>query len=56
MALIIRHELAGLLPLGVGYAALPLGIVFSQLAGARTPALSSSDFEAGLEPESRRKG
>ena len=43
MALIIKYELAGLLPLGAGYAALPLGIVLSQLAGARTPALSSSD-------------
>ena len=34
-AVILKLELAGLLPLAIGYGALPIGIVVSQLGGGR---------------------
>jgi hypothetical protein len=35
VALILKLEIAGLFPLAIGYGALPIGIVFSQLGGGR---------------------
>jgi hypothetical protein len=35
VALILKLEIAGLIPLAIGYGALPLGIVFSQLGSGR---------------------
>ncbi|HKY35591.1 MAG TPA: hypothetical protein VJN18_06625 [Polyangiaceae bacterium] len=35
VAVILKLEIAGLIPLAVGYGALPIGSVFSQLGGGR---------------------
>jgi hypothetical protein len=35
VALILKLEIAGLIPLAIGYGALPIGIVFSQLGSGR---------------------
>jgi hypothetical protein len=35
LALILKLEIAGLIPLAIGYGALPIGIVFSQLGSGR---------------------
>ena len=35
VAVILKLEIAGLVPLAIGYGALPIGIVFSQLGGGR---------------------
>jgi hypothetical protein len=36
VAVILKLEIAGLIPLAIGYGALPIGIVFSQLGSGRS--------------------
>jgi hypothetical protein len=55
VALLLKLEVTTLLPLGFGYAALPLGIVLSQLRG-RPPAarqLTSPDIAGRVQRDSR---
>lgn len=51
VALVLKFELAAVVPLAVGYVALPVGIVFAQLGGARP--LTSPEVQGGIEPDSR---
>lgn len=55
VGLILKLGIAPLLPLGFGYAALPLGIVLSQLRGGRPAAreLTSPDIAGGAQRGSR---
>lgn len=52
VALVLKFELAPVVPLAVGYVALPVGIVFAQLSGARPSAPSGASVQGGIEPDS----
>jgi hypothetical protein len=52
VALVLHLELAAVVPLAVGYVALPVGIVFAQLSGARPRAATSPHAQLGIEPDS----
>jgi hypothetical protein len=59
VGVVLKLELAAVVPLAVGYVALPVGIVFGQLAGARPRAVTSPPPHGGIEPDSspmRRDG
>jgi hypothetical protein len=55
---ILKLEIATLVPLAIGYGALPLGIVFAQLGSGRTPArpLTTPDIAGGIDDDSRPQG
>jgi hypothetical protein len=44
------------IPLAVGYGALPVGIVFAQLSVARPRAATSPSLQAGIDDDSSSKG
>ena len=44
------------IPLAIGYAALPVGIVFAQLGAARPRAVTSPSLEGGIDDDARPKG
>jgi hypothetical protein len=52
VALVLELEIAAVVPLAVGYVALPVGIVFAQLGGARPRAATSPHVQGGIEPDS----
>lgn len=49
---VLRLKLTGVIPLAVGYGALPLGVVFSQLGAARQKPLTSPQLPAGIRRDS----
>jgi hypothetical protein len=55
LAVVLELGITGVIPLTIGYGALPLGIVFAQLAAAR-PRAATSPNVAGIEHDSRTKG
>jgi hypothetical protein len=56
VALVLGLGLTGAIPLAIGYAALPVGIVFAQLSSASRRQASSPSLEAGIEADSAPKG
>ena len=58
VAVILKLGITTLIPLGFGYAALPLGIVLSQLGGGRPVArqLTSPDIAGRVQNDSRPEG
>jgi hypothetical protein len=52
---VLKLGITTVIPLAVGYGALPLGIVFAQLGAAR-PRAATSPNVAGIEADSRSKG
>jgi len=58
VTVILKLEIAGLVPLAIGYGAMPLGIVFAQLGGGRNPArpLTTPDIAGGVDDDSRPQG
>jgi hypothetical protein len=58
VALLLKLGLTTVIPLAVGYCALPLGIVFAQLGAGRSgPAeLATPDIQGGVDADPRRKG
>jgi hypothetical protein len=58
VAAILQLGITTLLPLAIGYAALPLGIVFSQLGGGRAASrqVTAPDVEGGIDDGSRPRG
>jgi len=52
VAVVLKLEVAAVVPLAVGYVALPVGIVFAQLSGAKPRPVTSPDIQGGIEPDS----
>ncbi|RYZ02612.1 MAG: ATP synthase subunit I [Myxococcales bacterium] len=52
VALVLKLEVAAVVPLAVGYVALPVGIVFAQLGNARSRAVTAPETHPGIEPDS----
>jgi hypothetical protein len=54
---VLKLGIATVLPLAVGYGALPVGIVFAQLGSARPRVAASPNIQGGIDadsgPESR---
>ncbi len=53
VAVVVKLELAAVVPLAIGYVALPVGIVFAQLGGARPRAVTSPEIQGGIANDSR---
>jgi hypothetical protein len=56
VALVLQLGITTVLPLAIGYAALPVGIVFAQLGAARPRAATSPSIQGGIEHDSSPKG
>lgn len=58
VALILKFEITTLIPLAIGYGALPLGIVFSQLGTARSASrrVTAPQISNGIDHDSRSEG
>jgi hypothetical protein len=52
VGLVLKLEVAAVVPLAVGYVALPVGIVFAQLSGARSRSPNAPPIHGGIEPDS----
>src|SRR5437773_1554518 len=56
LALVLKLGLTSVIPLAIGYGALPVGIVFAQLGAARPRAVTSPSIAAGIDTDSGPKG
>jgi hypothetical protein len=56
VAVVLKLGLTTAIPLAIGYAALPVGIVFAQLGAARPRAATSPSLEGGIDDDSSPKG
>ena len=56
VALVLKSGITGVIPLVVGYAALPVGIVFAQLGAARPSVATSPHIQGGIEHDSGPEG
>lgn len=56
LGLSLRLGVTTVIPLAIGYGALPVGIVFSQLGAARPRAATSPSIGGGIDADSRSKG
>ena len=56
VALVLKSGLTTVIPLVVGYAALPVGIVFAQLGAARPRVATSPHIEGGIVDDSGPEG
>jgi len=56
VALVLKSGLTTVIPLVVGYAALPVGIVFAQLGAARPGVATSPHIEGGIVDDSGPEG
>jgi hypothetical protein len=56
VGLVLKLELTSVIPLVVGYAALPIGIVFAQLGSARSQPATAPSVDGGIAADSRREG
>jgi hypothetical protein len=57
VAVVLQVGITTVIPLAVGYAAMPIGIVFAQLAAARAQQpLTSPSIQAGVDDDSSSKG
>ena len=55
IALVLKLGITTVIPLAIGYGALPVGIVFAQLGAVRPRAATASNV-AGIDADSRPKG
>jgi hypothetical protein len=53
---VLKLGITTVIPLAVGYGALPLGIVFAQLGAARPRAATSPSIQGGIDADSSPKG
>jgi hypothetical protein len=56
VGLLLELGVTTVIPLAVGYAALPVGIVFAQLGAARPRQATAPDIQGGIEDDSSPKG
>ena len=56
VALVLQLGITTVIPLTVGYAALPVGIVFAQLGAARPPVATSPPIQGGITDDSGPEG
>jgi hypothetical protein len=56
LTLVLKLGITTVIPLAIGYGALPVGIVFAQLGAARPPSATSPSIGAGIDADSRPKG
>ncbi len=56
VALVLKLGISTVIPLAVGYGALPLGIVFAQLAAARPRVATSPQIQGGIDDDSGPEG
>lgn len=56
VAVVLKLGIATVIPLAVGYAALPVGIVFAQLGSARHAAATSPNIQGGISDDSGPEG
>lgn len=56
IAIVLKLGLTTAIPLAIGYATLPIGIVFAQLSSARPRAATSPSLEGGIDADSSPKG
>jgi hypothetical protein len=56
VALVLKLGLTTAIPLAIGYATLPIGIVFAQLGAGRPRAATSPSLEGGIDTDSSPKG
>jgi hypothetical protein len=56
VGLVLKLGITTAIPLAIGFAALPVGIVFAQLGAARPRAATSPSLEGGIDPDSSPKG
>ena len=56
VAVVLQLGITTVIPLAVGYGALPLGIVFAQLGAARPRVATSPHIQGGIEDDSGPEG
>jgi hypothetical protein len=56
LALVLHLGLTTVIPLAIGYGALPVGIVFAQLGAARPPSATTPSIGAEINADLRSKG
>ena len=56
IAVVLKLGITTVIPLAVGYGALPLGIVFAQLGSARPRAATSPNIQGGISDDSGPEG
>lgn len=56
VAVVLKLGIATVIPLAIGYAALPVGIVFAQLGSARNGAATSPNIQGGISDDSGPEG
>ncbi len=56
VAVVLKLGITTVIPLAVGYGALPLGIVFAQLGSARHSAATSPNIQGGINDDSGPEG
>jgi hypothetical protein len=56
VALVLQLGITTVVPLAIGYAAMPVGIVFAQLSSARPRAATAPSIQGGIDDDSSPKG
>jgi hypothetical protein len=56
VALVLKLGITTVVPLAIGYLAMPVGIVIAQLSSARPRAAISPSIQGGIDDDSRPKG
>jgi hypothetical protein len=56
VALVLKLGITTVVPLAIGYASMPVGIVFAQLGAARSRAVTSPSIQGGIDDDSSPKG
>ena len=56
IAVVLKLGITTVIPLTIGYGALPIGIVFAQLSAARPRSATSPSIQGGIEDDSSPKG
>jgi hypothetical protein len=56
LAVVLKLGITTVIPLAIGYGALPVGIVFAQLGGARPPSATAPSIGARINADSSSKG
>jgi hypothetical protein len=56
VAVVLKLGITTVIPLAVGYCALPVGIVFAQLGAARPRPVTAPHLEAGIDADSGPEG
>lgn len=56
LALALKSGVTTVIPLAIGYGALPMGVVFAQLGAARQPSATPPNIGARIDADSSPKG